>query len=134
MFNIKITKNYLYNLIGEDYVKSKISNPGKKKLLQYTVSAAGLWIVDTAGLHMAVIDNRDTAEQCWEHAKKDIDENPQYTDKDRNKMSKTAHSNYTKMMSRDIKGPVTGAVRIEAVSESVNRVVDRIGDWFNNKK
>jgi len=130
VFNIKITKNYLYDLLGEEYVKSKISNPGKKKVLQYTIPAVGLWAVDTVGHHMAVIDNRETAQQCWDNARRDIDDNPHYTDKDRNKMSKTAHSNYTKMMSREIRGPVTGAVRIEAVSESVNRVVDRLGGWL----
>ena len=84
--------------MGADYVRSKIGNPGKSSVIKYTLPAAAFWGVNQVGRHVAVQDNTVSAKDYLETANKNIDENPYYTDKDRNQLSKQAFHNYGKMM------------------------------------
>lgn len=80
-FNIPVTKNYLYELLGKEFVISKIGNPGLDGLARFGGFAAlGLFINETG----RIVDGYATttnAEKALETALKAIRDDPYLTDK-----------------------------------------------------
>jgi len=54
IFNIKTSQKYLYDLIGADYVKSKIGNPGAEQLAKVVGPIFGGTLIDEGGRHCAI--------------------------------------------------------------------------------
>ena len=79
---------------------------------------------------MAVKDKMASSHDYLLTTNKEIDENPHYTAKDRNTLSKQAFHNYGKMMSRDIQGPISTTVRIEAIGTAFGSTMDAVKDWW----
>ena len=98
--------------------------------MKYTLPAMGCWAIDGIGRHIEVIDNQNNANQYLDRSNKEIASNTSYTDKDRNRLSKQAFDNYSKMMYKDIKGPVTQAVRIEALNSTYHKSIDGVKNWW----
>ena len=61
VFNFPPTKKYLYNLLGADYIKSKIGNPGYKTLIIYGAPLVGLYATDIITKQINVAERNDTA-------------------------------------------------------------------------
>lgn len=60
-FNVKKSKEYLYNLLGEVFVKSKIGNPGFNSVLKYLTPLATCYGFEIGGKHLNEIDKREDA-------------------------------------------------------------------------
>ena len=76
LFNIKKSKDYLNNLLGEDYVKCKISNPGKETFVKFTLPFIGIYIVNEVVRHFAVQDGLAKADTYLKSSTQAIDTNP----------------------------------------------------------
>ena len=122
VFNVKISKTYLYNLLGETFVKSKIGNPGKEQFLKYFTPLALGYTIDTMGQHLAEMDKRETAQQTLTGSLAVAEVSTDLTTSDKRAMTKQAVKDYHNDMSRPVEGPITKRLKIEALRDSWGRI------------
>ena len=123
VFNVKSTKEYLYRLLGEDFVKSKIGNPGKTTLIKYLTPLATCYGCEIVGKHLNEIDKRETAHQTYDTNMNTVDASPDLTSSDRRTMTKQALKDFRKDMSLKVEGPMTQHLKIEVVKDAWDRTV-----------
>lgn len=129
-FNVKISKEYLYRLLGEEFVKSKIGNPGKTTLLKYLTPLATCYGFEIGGKHLNEIDKRENAQQTYCTTMSTVETSKDLTSNDRRGMTKQALKDFRKDMNQKVDGPVTQHLKIEAVKNAWNRTLS----LFSSKK
>ena len=126
VFNVKQSKKYLYNLLGEKFVKSKIGNSGEGPAIRYGIPIVAGYIVDTTGKHWAKVDKRETASVALSGTLATVDTSPDLTPGDRRDMTKQAVKDYNTAMNRPVDGPISKHVKIEALKSAWTKVVDSL--------
>lgn len=120
-FNIPITKDYLNNLLGKEFVVSKIGNPAGEmavKLGLVAVVGAG---VNEAGKYVNGQQIVETANTALEHKVKVIHETPDLTQKEKGKAVQDALKVHTAMCQVKPEGTLDRAMKLEAHKDMVAR-------------
>lgn len=129
-FNIPVTKNYLYNLLGKEFVISKIGNPGLDALARFGgFAAAGL----TANEIGRVVDSYAKVSNGNEFLKirlEEIDKNPNLTPFQKQLETKETLRLHAAMIQTPSEGTLDRMTKVEAHKSMMNRLSSSMAKIF----
>ena len=94
VFKIPTSKNYLYKLLGKEFVVEKIGNPGWKPLIRYIGPATAILTGNEIGRHFDGKRLQEQAEIFHTNSAKSVRENPHYTSQQKAEESLKNDSKY----------------------------------------
>lgn len=132
-FQIPILKDYLYRLLGEEWVKARIGNPGAEQLLKYGGAAVALIGANETGKALDAGQIHKASEQIIENYQRlaalsgrDVDPN--------SKEYKEVLKKSIEVASRPAKGPLDRIEERAATSQIVKTVGDGFRSWWPGSK
>lgn len=133
VFNIPPTKRYLYDLLGADYVRSKIGNPGARVLVKYVAPLVGLYVVDETSKYVNTLERNQSAKEALDNKMKVANEAPYLNDKQRSNIAMNSVKEYDNAMKEPVMGSVERHVSWDNAQESKNRLFDTAQKWIGKK-
>ena len=122
VFNIPVTKDYLNNLLGKEFVVSKIGNPGFKEVCRFAAVVASGVGVNEAGKFINGQQIAQNANETLENTVRVIHDSPDLTSKERGKATQEALKVYSTMCQVKPEGTLDRAMRHDAQKDMVARV------------
>jgi len=122
VFNIPVTKDYLNNLLGKEFVVSKIGNLGAKTALKFAAVVAGGVAANETGKFVNGQQIAQNANAALEHQVRVIHDSPDLTSKERGKATQEALKMYAAMCQVKPEGTLDRAMRHDAQKDMVARV------------
>ena len=121
-FNIPITKDYLNNLLGKEFVVSKIGNPaGEMAVKLGLVTVLGVAANET-GKYVNAQQIVETANTTLDHKVRVIHDSPDLTPKEKSRGVQDALKVHTAMCQVKPEGTFDRAMKLEAHKDMVARV------------
>lgn len=135
VFNVPFTRDYLYKILGRDFVVSRIGNPGTqiiKKILSPTAVILG---VNEGGKYVANSSNCTFANKTLAAQRDFINESKDLTSDEIAVLEKQALYNHsTTCAKRVTKGPIDHMVRADMVNTAVKKTSSAVKSWSWWKK
>lgn len=122
--NIPITRDYLYQLLGKEFVISKVGNPGLFTMKKFGGFAASALVVNEGGKVVNGFVNIYNADRFLESRCERIEKDPDFSDKEKKKLKKEGIDIHTHLIKRPVVGPIDSAIRLEAVNKAWHYFTD----------
>ena len=123
VFNIPITRDYLYNLLGKDFVISRIGNPGTPLLKKILASSAGVLGINEGGKAWANYSNIVIADNTLHKQLEGINN----TDEDKSRYTKGALNDHSRSSSHRVtEGPIDKMIRAEVVKTAAKETAGTV--------
>ncbi len=106
VFNIPLTKEYFYKLLGRDFVISKIGNPGSIPLGKFAAPVIMALAVNEGGKYGHTAQNDALAETTLQTQTDAITQNPHLDVQQKSEYTRRALDNHSERSNRTIKGPL----------------------------
>lgn len=121
-FNIPSSKEYLYNLLGKDFVKSKIGNPALDQLLKFGGFAAGGYAANEMGRVADQYMGMKSAISALQVQLDKIESSPYLSPKEKAKATKEAFKLYAELAHKTPEGTLDRITKVEAYKGMTDRV------------
>lgn len=112
-------------MLGADYVRSKIGNPGAGLLGRYVGPLVGLYAVDVTTKHINTLELNQTAKESLDNNMRIANQAVHLNDKQRSKMTIESLKDYNKTMNQPVMGSVEEHTHWDNSQESKKRVFDQ---------
>nr|QIQ59658.1 hypothetical protein [Trebouxia sp. A1-2] len=123
IFNSSLTKQYFYKLLGRDYVKSKIGNPGASTLGKFATSLVEALVVNERGKYVQSSQNGELANQALDTQIDTIDNNPYLTPEQKSEYTRKALDQHSEKCGREFKGSIVDIMKYETVRKGTKPTV-----------
>jgi len=130
VFNVRFTRDYLYNLLGKDFVVKKIGNPGLRQLLKYGGAAVvGIGINDAGRLTESWV-NVKNAQTSLEGTLSSLDQDTNLSAKDKSRIAKEAFATKNQMVMKPCEGTFDRLAKIDAYKSATTSVSNAASKIF----
>ena len=134
VFNVPLTRDYLYTLLGKDFVVTRIGNPGFEILKKILASTGGVLLVNEGGKYVSNAQNVSITNSSLDAQKAFIHNNPDLPPKMREALSvKAADSHRATCSNRVTRGPVDNIVQADKVKSVVKDTTYAVRAWWDKK-
>ena len=131
LFNVPLTKDYLYKLLGKEFVTSKIGHPGIAHLAKFGGLAASIVAVNETGRAADAVINSYNADKALNSQLESIDKTQNLTLNDKREATKDAFKMHHEIATRKPEGTIDRVCKIETIKGVSEKVVDNVGGWFS---
>ncbi len=133
VFNIPLSRDYLYNLLGKDFVIKKIGNSGTAQLLKYTGMAVAGYGVNEVGRLADSFAIPKGAQEGLDGTLKSLEQNTFLPQKDKVQIAKDAFLTKNKMLTRTPEGTFDRMAKMENYQKMTGSVSGAFGKIFGGK-
>lgn len=130
LFNIPKSKSFLTNLLGKEFVVSKIGNPGISPLMKYGGAGLGVYFGNEVGKTMDRINITQGSNDFLQAQIKAIQEAHYLTPKEKQAAHAQALKVHAEMASRRPEGTLDRMAKIEAYKSVSEKAVSTFKSWF----
>ena len=133
VFNLPFTRDYLYNLLGKDFVVKKFGNPGTAHLLKFAGVATAGYGVNELGRIADTYAIPKGAQVGLEGSLKSLEENTFLSDKDKAQLAKEAFHTKNNMLNRTPEGTFDRMAKMESYQKMTGNFSNALGKIFGGK-
>ena len=135
VFNVPFTRDYLYKILGRDFVVSRIGNPGTQIIKKILGSTAVILGVNEGGKYIANTSNCTFANKTLAAQRVFIDQSKNMTGDEMGRAEQKALDNHSTTSGKRVtEGPIDHMIRADMVNTAVKETSYAVKSWSWWKK